>query len=194
MRSTPATWTKLRSTNRRCGSGWRRPPELHASVGRPPRREWVCGDSWIPCALKGVRLAGARVLGLAAVGGWDPVIFAKLVRRQPLRYLANPAEDGPRPGGRQRVRSAVRGNMKDLSVFKDAAFDVIWHCHSLVFVDDAIRVLKEVGRVMAPGGTYAVVDDAPHDARLYGSYKDGGWRRRSPISRTSRFPTPDDGE
>src|SRR2546430_5889861 len=28
--------------------------------------------------LKGVKLDGARVLGLAAGGGWDPVIFAKL--------------------------------------------------------------------------------------------------------------------
>ena len=65
--------------------------------------------------------------------------------------------------------------MKDLSVFKDASFDVVWHCHSLVFVDDATRVLKEVGRVLAPGGTYLLSTMHPTTLRLYGSYKDGGW-------------------
>src|SRR5881296_965832 len=96
-----------------------------------------------------VRLQGARVLGLAAGGGWDPVIFAKLgaditvfdispTQLKTVRDLA----------ARQRVRvRLVRGNMKDLSGFKDASFDVVWHCHSLVFIDDAVRVLKEVGRV-----------------------------------------------
>jgi SAM-dependent methyltransferase len=65
--------------------------------------------------------------------------------------------------------------MKDLSVFKDASFDVVWHCHSLVFVDDAVRVLKEVGRVLAPGGTYLLSTMHPTTLRLYGSYKDGRW-------------------
>src|SRR2546421_4616539 len=106
--------------------------------------------------LKGVRLQGARVLGLAAGGGWDPVIFAKLgadvtvfdispTQLKTVRDLA----------ARQRVKvRLIRGNMKDLSAFRAGSFDVVWHCHSLVFVDDAIRVLKEVGRVLAPAGTY----------------------------------------
>jgi len=127
--------------------------------------------------LKGVRLQGARVLGLAAGGGWDRVIFAKLgadvtvfdispTQLKTVRDLAT----------RQRVKvRLVRGNMKDLSVFKDASFDVIWHCHSLVFIDDAVRVLKEVGRVLAPGGTYLLSTMHPTTLRLYGTFKDGGW-------------------
>src|SRR5919201_6499410 len=95
--------------------------------------------------LKGVRLDGARVLGLAAGGGWDPIIFAKLggdvtvfdISPTQLKTVKELA-------ARERVKvRLVRCNMKDLSVFKDASFDVVWHCHSLVFVDDATRVLKE---------------------------------------------------
>jgi hypothetical protein len=36
-------------------------------------------------------------------------------------------------------------------------------------------VLKEVGRVLAPGGTYLLSTMHPTTLRLYGSYKDGGW-------------------
>ncbi|TMF62364.1 MAG: class I SAM-dependent methyltransferase [Chloroflexi bacterium] len=47
--------------------------------GRPPKSTAGMRRFMDPRGrLKGVRLQGARVLGLAAGGGWDPVIFAKL--------------------------------------------------------------------------------------------------------------------
>src|SRR5260370_16888541 len=47
--------------------------------GRPPKTKAGMRRFMDPRArLKGVRLQGARVLGLAAGGGWDPIIFAKL--------------------------------------------------------------------------------------------------------------------
>src|SRR5438067_1433630 len=47
--------------------------------GRPPKSRAGMRRFMDPRGrLKGVRLQGARVLGLAAGGGWDPVIFAKL--------------------------------------------------------------------------------------------------------------------
>src|SRR5260370_11091059 len=127
--------------------------------------------------LKGVRLAGARVLGLAAGGGWDPVIFAKLGAQTTVCDISpTQLKTVKELAARQRVKiRLVRGNMKDLSAFKDGSFDVVWHCHSLVFVDDAVRVLKEVGRVLAPGGTYLLSTMHPTTLRLYGSYKNGGW-------------------
>jgi ubiquinone/menaquinone biosynthesis C-methylase UbiE len=127
--------------------------------------------------LKGIRFDGKRVLGLAAGGGWDPVIFAKLgalttvfdISPTQLRTVRELAR-------RQKVKlRLVRGNMKDLSVFKDASFDVVWHCHSLVFVDDARRVLEEVGRVLAPGGTYLLSTMHPTTLRLYNTWTGTGW-------------------
>jgi ubiquinone/menaquinone biosynthesis C-methylase UbiE len=127
--------------------------------------------------LKGVRLKGARVLALAAGGGWDPVIFARLGAETTLFDLSPSQLRTVRDlARRQRVRLRfVRGNMKDLRVFGAGSFDLVWHCHSLVFVDDARRVLREVGRVLARGGTYLLSTMHPTTLRLYGTYRDGGW-------------------
>jgi SAM-dependent methyltransferase len=73
----------------------------------------------------------------------------------------------------------VRGDMRDLSRFAPASFDLVWHCHSLVFVREAARVLRAVGRVLAPGGTYLMSTMHPTTLRLYGTHRDGGWRPRS---------------
>src|SRR5437588_11734616 len=147
--------------------------------GRPPRTRAGMRHFMDPRGrLKGVKLDGARVLGLAAGGGWDPVIFAKLGAKTTVFDISPTQLKTVRDlARRQKVKiRLLRGNMKDLSLFKDASFDVVWHCHSLVFVDDATRVLKEVGLVLAPGGTYLLSTMHPTTLRLYGSYKEGGWR------------------
>jgi len=164
-----AMWERLAKAAMNYTRPFGRPPKTRAGMRRfmDPRGR-----------LKGVRLAGARVLGLAAGGGWDPVIFAKLGAQTTVFDISPTQLKTVRDlAARQRVKiRLVRGNMKDLSVFKDGSFDVVWHCHSLVFVDDAVRVLREVGRVLAPGGTYLLSTMHPTTLRLYGSYKDGGWR------------------
>src|SRR5437763_15255758 len=111
--------------------------------GRPPKSRAGMRRFMDPRGrLKGVRLEGARVLGLAAGGGWDPIIFAKL-GAQPTVLDISPTQlkTVRELAARQRVTvKLVRGNMKDLSAFADGSFDVVWHCHSLVFIDDAVRV------------------------------------------------------
>lgn len=147
-------------------------------VGRPPKSRAGMRRFMDPRGrLKGIRLQRARVLGLAAGGGWDPVIFARLGAETTVFDISPTQLKTVRDlAARQRVKiRLVRGNMKDLSVFPDASFDIVWHCHSLVFVDDAVRVLTEVGRVLAPGGTYLLSTMHPTTLRLYGTYKSGGW-------------------
>lgn len=161
-------WEKLA----RAGMNYTRPR------GRPPRDKAGMRRFMDPRnRLKGVSLDGARVLGLAAGGGWDPVIFARLGAATTVfdispTQLKTVRELAEREGVRVRT---VRGNMKDLSVFKDETFDVVWHCHSLVFVDDARRVLREVGRVLAPGGTYLLSTMHPTTIRLYNTWTGTGW-------------------
>lgn len=131
--------------------------------------------------LRGTRLRDARVLALAAGGGWDAVLFAKLGAETTLfdisrRQLQTVRELARRERARLRL---VQGDMRDLSRFADGSFDVVWHCHSLVFVREADRVLREVGRVLAAGGTYLMSTMHPTTLRLYGSYQRGGWNPRS---------------
>jgi SAM-dependent methyltransferase len=128
--------------------------------------------------LRGRRLAGARVLVLAGGGGLHVVLFAKLgaqttlvdfSRRQvaKVRVLAR--------GARVAIR-CVQRDMRDLAPFPDGAFEIVWHVHSLVYVPDATRVLREVGRVLAPGGLYRMTTMHPTTLRLYDSYDGRGWR------------------
>lgn len=150
--------------------------------GRPPRSRAALRRFLDPeSRLKGVRIAGARVLALAAGGGWDPVVFAMLGAETTLLDLSRRQLDTVRDlARRRRVRLRIlQGNMKDLSRFGPGEFDIVWHAHSLVFVDDAERVLREVGRVLAPGGTYLTSTMHPTTLRLYGTYVDGGWRPRT---------------
>lgn len=127
--------------------------------------------------LKGVRLSGARVLALAAGGGWDAIIFAKLGGQTTLFDISRrQIETAKSLGRRARVSfRAVQGNMKDLSKFSDGSFDIVWHCHSLVFVDDLSPVFSEVGRVLGPGGIYITGTMHPTTLRLYRTFGGSGW-------------------
>jgi len=147
--------------------------------GRPPRGRAGLRRFLDPHRrLRGIRLDGARVLVLAGGGGWDAVVFAKLGAKTTLVDISRrQVETVRRLALRDRVRVRfVQGNMKDLSRFGDASFDLVWHLHSLAFVDDAGRVMREVGRVLAPGGTYVMSTAHPTTIRLYGSFTGGGWR------------------
>src|SRR5437660_11437397 len=88
--------------------------------GRPPKSRAGMRRFMDPRGrLKGIRLQGARVLGLAAGGGWDPVIFAKLgadvtvfdispTQLKTVRELAaRPRGRGPPVGGDVVGRSVV---------------------------------------------------------------------------------------
>jgi SAM-dependent methyltransferase len=46
----------------------------------------------------------------------------------------------------------VEGDMRDLSIFPDASFDLIFHPVSNVFVPEVLPVWREAYRVLRPGG------------------------------------------
>ena len=149
--------------------------------GRPPRslpalRRFLDPDG----RLRGVRLKGARVLALAAGGGWDAVIFAMLGAQTTLVDISAIQLRTTRELARQKGVSikTARLDMSDLSRFSDGSFDVVWQCHSLVFVRNVRKVFREVGRVLAPGGTYQTTTMHPTTIRLYGRYAGGGWQPR----------------
>jgi|SRR5215217_1058435 len=109
---------------------------------KPVPREWF-GD-----------VAGKRVLCLAGAGGQQAPVLAAAGAR--VTVLDNsPAQLGQdrkvaeREGLELRL---VEGDMKDLSVFEDGSFDLIFHPCSNVFVDDVRPVWREAFRVLRPGG------------------------------------------
>jgi len=79
----------------------------------------------------------------------------------------------------------IQGDMRDLSVFEDDSFDVVWHGHSINFVPDAREVFRQVVRVLRPDGVYHVSCANPYfinvepegwkgdGYRLWDTYHDG---------------------
>ena len=99
-------------------------------------------------------LEGRDFLLLASGGGQQgPILAAAGARvtvfdnspRQLERDQAVAARDG------LEIRT-VQGDMRDLSVFPDASFDLIFHPVSNCFIDDVRAVWREAYRVLRPGG------------------------------------------
>ncbi|HUQ16236.1 MAG TPA: class I SAM-dependent methyltransferase [Candidatus Saccharimonadales bacterium] len=127
--------------------------------------------------LRGMTLTGRRVLCLAGGGGWSPVLYAELGAEATVfdisaRQLRTVRELAAARGVKVKV---AQGDMRDLSRFPDGAFDLVKHHHSLVFVPDAERVIAEVGRVLATGGTYLASTMHPVTLRMAGGWTGTGW-------------------
>ena len=127
--------------------------------------------------LAGLPLKGRRVLALAGGGGWHPVLFAELGAATTVLDISARQLKTVRELARSRDVKVklIQGDMRDLSVFADGSFDVVWHSHSIVFVPDADRVIAEVGRILAPGGVYRASTMHPVTLRMYGTWTGTGW-------------------
>lgn len=101
-------------------------------------------------------LAGQRVLCLAGGGGQQSAAFALLGAAVTVCDLseAQLARDRAVAAHYGLPITAVRGDMRDLSAFADAAFDLVYHPYALNFVPEARTVFAEVARVLRPGSTY----------------------------------------
>ncbi|MEX2045985.1 MAG: class I SAM-dependent methyltransferase [Chloroflexota bacterium] len=149
-------------------------------LGTPPRdargkRRFL--DVLTRGRLRGIALDGTRVLSLAGGGGWEAILFAELGAATTLfdiskRQLATVRALARERGAKLRF---VHGDMRDLSAFDDGEFDVVSHHHSMVFVPDAERVIGEVARTLAPGGTYVFSTMHPVALRMQETWTGTGW-------------------
>ncbi len=99
-------------------------------------------------------LDGADVLALASGGGQQACILAAAGARVTLLdlapgQLARDREVAARDGLAMRIEE---GDMRDLSRFPDASFDLVFHPVSNLFVPDVRPVWRECARVLRPGG------------------------------------------
>jgi SAM-dependent methyltransferase len=104
---------------------------------------------WFPADMRGIDL-----LCLASGGGQQgPVLAASGARVTVLdnspRQLAQDRLVAERDG---LELTTVEGDMGDLSQFGEAAFDLIFHPVSNIFVPEVLPVWRECARVLRPGG------------------------------------------
>jgi SAM-dependent methyltransferase len=99
-------------------------------------------------------LAGTDVLGLASGGGQQGPVLAAAGARVTV------FDNSPAQLGRDELVAAreglslrtVLGDMRDLSAFTDASFDLIFHPVSNLFCPELAPVWRECFRVLRPGG------------------------------------------
>jgi SAM-dependent methyltransferase len=113
---------------------------------KPVPREWF-GD-----------IAGRDVLCLASGGGQQGPVLAAAGARVTVydnspRQLSRDREVAARDGLEIRT---VEGDMRDLSAFEDASFDLVFHPVSNCFVPEVRPVWREAFRVLRPGGALLV--------------------------------------
>jgi 2-polyprenyl-3-methyl-5-hydroxy-6-metoxy-1,4-benzoquinol methylase len=101
-------------------------------------------------------VAGKDVLCLACGGGQQSVAFAVLGAKVTVVDLSAAQLDRDRVAAAQvGVEINIRqGDMRDLSCFEAASFDLVYHAYSLGFVPKASVVFQQVARVLRPGGLY----------------------------------------
>jgi SAM-dependent methyltransferase len=103
-------------------------------------------------------VAGKRVLCLASGGGQQSAIFGLLGADVTVLDLCAGQLESDQQAARHygyAVRT-VQGDMRDLSQFPDASFDLVYQSISIVFVPDVREVYFQAARVLPPGGTYFV--------------------------------------
>jgi SAM-dependent methyltransferase len=112
--------------------------------------DYPIARDWLPAELR-----ASDLLCLASGGGQQgPVLAAAgaavTVFDNSPRQLGRDQEVARREGLAIRT---VLGDMRDLSAFGDASFDVVFHPVSNVFCPDLAPVWREAYRVLRPGGT-----------------------------------------
>jgi len=110
---------------------------------RPAPRDWFPMD-----------FTGLDLLGLACGGGQQGPVFAALGANVTIfdnspAQLERDRQVAEREGLSIRT---VEGDMRDLSVFPDASFDLVFHPVSNVFCPEAPPVWREACRVLRRGG------------------------------------------
>ena len=106
----------------------------------------------------------------------EPVIVAKLEPRA-RRYVSADLESG---------RAMVEADLTALP-FEDAAFDLVLCSHVLEHVPDDRAALRELRRVLRPGGLAVIQTPVNHDQPV--TYEDASVT--DPEERLSRFSQPD---
>lgn len=135
---------------------WSRPVSAEV-IERARRGDWSVvligyspvDPSWFP------QLGGADVLCLASGGGQQGPTLAAAGARVTV------FDNSPRQLGQDEFVAArdgldlrtVLGDMRDLSVFGDASFDLVFNPVSNLFCPDLAPVWRECFRVLRPGGT-----------------------------------------
>ncbi len=116
---------------------------IYLTEQKPAPRDWFPGD-----------LHGLEVLCLACGGGQQgPVLAAAGAKVTVLDNSPRQLERDRQVAERESLEiSTVEGDMRDLSMFSDQSFDLVFNPVSNPFIPDVLPVWREAFRVLRSGG------------------------------------------
>lgn len=102
------------------------------------------------------KVEGRDVLCIAGGGGQQSAAFALLGANVTVFDLScEQLERDAQAAAHYNLEiKIVQGDMRDLSRFDEASFDIVDHAYSLNFLPDAVPVFRHVARVLRAGGIY----------------------------------------
>jgi SAM-dependent methyltransferase len=101
---------------------------------------------------------GKNVLCLASGGGQDSVAFGLLGAQVTVLDLSDVQLERDRQAAAHHGLSTttIQGDMRDLTIFADDTFDIVWQVYSINFVPAVEPVFRGVARILRPDGIYFV--------------------------------------
>lgn len=125
-------------------------------------------------------VSGKKVLCLASGGGQDSVAFGLLGATVTVLDLSDVQLARDREGAAHHGLqvNTVQGDMRDLSMFADDAFDIVWQPYSLNYCPETGPVFREVARVLRSGGLYHLTFANPFAPALDNDWDGVGYRLR----------------
>ena len=123
-----------------------------------------------------------EVLLLAGSAGQQSVAFAMLGARVTVFDLSEAQLEKDRQSAKHHGFSVQtrQGDMRDLSIFPESSFDLVWHAHSLSFVPNAAQVIDQVSHVIRPKGLYRLYCTNPFVQDLHDEWNGEGYVLKRP--------------
>jgi SAM-dependent methyltransferase len=127
---------------------------------------------------------GRDVLCLAASGGQQSAAFGVLGARVTVFDLSGTQLEKDRAAAARYgfAVSTEQGDMRDLSRFPPASFDLVWLAHGINFVPDARRVIGGAVRVLREGGLLRLECTNPYVHGAWDAWNGEGYLLRAPFA------------
>jgi SAM-dependent methyltransferase len=112
---------------------------------------------------------GKKVLLLGAGGGQDSVVFSLLGADVTVLDLSDTQLERDQEAARQYgyTVDTIHGDMRDLGMFGENLFDVVWQPYSINYVPTIEPVICEVARVLKPQSLYQLSFANPYVMPLH---------------------------
>ena len=124
----------------------------------------------------GEDLRGKNILCLACGGGQQSLAFALLGAEVTVLDFSSEQLKRDKLVAEQfglAIR-VVKTDMRDLSMFSDEEFDIVYQPYSINYIPSVGEIFDEVTRVLKPQGIYDLMF---HNPFVHGTWKDGCWGR-----------------